>query len=67
MPRLPDLPWPFRLSALGQVDEDQRGVAGREFAGGLLAAMAAALVHHPEDAQGGAVRLLGHHLVDQPD
>ena len=50
----------------GQVDEYEVGPALLEPPDGLAAAVGGAVVDDPEDAARGGVRLLGHHLPDQP-
>ena len=49
-----------------QVDEDEVRPAPLEAVDGFLAAVGGAVVDDPEDAAGGGVGLLGHHLPDEP-
>ena len=49
----------------GQVDEDEVAPAALEPVDRALAAVVGAVVDDPEDAPGGGVGLLGHHLGDQ--
>src|SRR6266540_4773202 len=49
-----------------QVDEDEVRPAPLEAVDGFLAAVGGAVVDDPEDAARGGVRLLGHHLPDEP-
>jgi hypothetical protein len=48
------------------VDEDEVRPAALEPLDGLLAAVRGAVVDDPEDALGGGIGLLGHHLSDEP-
>jgi hypothetical protein len=47
------------------VDEDGVGPFDAEAADSFLAPMSGAVVHDPEDAASGLVRLLAHHFIDQ--
>ena len=49
----------------GRVDQDDRGPRGAQALVGLLSAMRGAVIDNPEDAARGAVRLLGHDLLDE--
>ncbi len=59
-----DLVEPRRMD--GQVHQDEGRVLRPEPLAGGLAAMAAAVIHDPEDPWRGAIRLLRYDLVDQP-